>query len=1604
MISFLFLLLCQYANAQLLKNDTHLSVENIEVVERRDQFSLEIRFKKTEKKNLLLNLFDYGKKNGEPATIDIDENLAKAVIKISPEIPFTLSPLPQGVILVGNFLPQTDYTINISDQLKDKSGISLRANYSRTIHIEDYKPQFSFLNKSRFIPPHLQENIAFETINLNEVEISIRQIYTQNIHQLLSSHDSVNDNLSDIIKTDTITIKNHKNKKIKGSFSLENLRPIGQGIFYLEALSNKLKLDSNIVVITELGAILKLGEDQILRIWTIKNTNLKPLQNVEVTLNSESNFKMGQCYTKGSNGYCEIKWTNKNRVPFAITLKKGIDQSYLRLSDLLLSSEEFDKGKRNYFLKNQSNDAFIYSARNLYRAGETIHLAAQVRTLKFEGIKDLSLTWKFFSPDGIQYKEFTTKSSNFGIAHMDLPTNLLNPNGIYTVRLFTGKTLLDSSRFRIESYSPERLIVKLIPEKKIVIEKRKIKFDIQANHLMGSQPVTAQFTASCALEEAFHSIPNHPEYKTGTYTPNGQNPVTVDTVSGVINKGENNFYFCDFTRLLDNLPKTVYKVISKASVAELSSSNQIHESANLIFSSKNSNLGIKAQQNPENNSVNIEGQIFDLDGNVQNENHKIKVELLQIQENWISIQHENASNWKLIETINPKSISKTLEAKDGAFQVKLIPPLEWRKWIVRATDLQTKMITELPLDSLLSTSETAHFEHIDIKVNKTGLQTGEKFKVTLIPPFKGELIVGLESFKIIEQKWIHIDKTQAIELEFKTPDVSPNFYITALLLKEPISKNNRLITNRAWAAKSIQVIPKKNTLNIQIATPTVINSLSELQIKISNSEKTESEYSVALVDEELLAASEFQLPNPLQHFFDSRKLNAKTFESLNSLTNKTQSEESITTEKDILGSINKHNQHLVHFWYPLIKSDKKGKAELKVKIPNFIGKFKLFIVGSAHHLMGSHESAIEVRDNLNIQTQNPSFFTVNDKTNFNLKLTNLTKSDIPITVNIGTLGPLQLEKTQFSETVKASTVSQLSSIAQVLDYPQPISIDISSGSIEISSGSLKSDKNWQEKIVVPTYTNGVEQYLQFDTSVDDKLDLITALPPIWKKNFLKIHLSLSNIPFIGAFSHLSKLWNYPYGNLEQTVSKILPLISNNDLLGLSEGLDPKIIAPEVHDKIQNTLDKIVSQQTLDGGFAFWPSENTSHPWATAYATLALTEANLSNYLISTYAFNKALNYLQKLVEASAPQWQWYENENPELSLALYVLAKNKKNISKELKAISINMSRLNQKISEAFGYENLFLLAATAKLTGENELLNKIIGNKTFAKKLFSQNFLEKSFSTKSFWSSIRMDGLRLNMLLEHWPEHPAIITLIQRLTHTLSQPKSFFSSQDLSWSLFALSNRLRNFKIDPQLQKNIELQFNGKKFKAHFYVRGIPVWYFSGDELLSSSFQFPELEKTKLTFHTKVSGFTMGPPPSLSPITVERAYLLPNGDEADETELKIGDQVIVELRIFNPRSIRFRSVALIDRIPTGFSIDSPRANSEASPWMNKKILHADYYDIIENQLQIFGEITETERFYYYQVRATYPGKFKAPSAKVELMYIPESFDFSSEAAIGVTQ
>ena len=80
-----------------------------------------------------------------------------------------------------------------------------------------------------------------------------------------------------------------------------------------------------------------------------------------------------------------------------------------------------------------------------------------------------------------------------------------------------------------------------------------------------------------------------------------------------------------------------------------------------------------------------------------------------------------------------------------------------------------------------------------------------------------------------------------------------------------------------------------------------------------------------------------------------------------------------------------------------------------------------------------------------------------------------------------------------------------------------------------------------------------------------------------------VSVALSRTPGIDVPGLLRALDKYPYGCLEQTTSRALPLLYYNDvaLLGYGPG-DPKI-----GDRVQDAIYRIVDMQISDGSFGMW---------------------------------------------------------------------------------------------------------------------------------------------------------------------------------------------------------------------------------------------------------------------------------------------------------------------------------------------------------------------------------------------------------------------------------
>lgn len=138
-----------------------------------------------------------------------------------------------------------------------------------------------------------------------------------------------------------------------------------------------------------------------------------------------------------------------------------------------------------------------------------------------------------------------------------------------------------------------------------------------------------------------------------------------------------------------------------------------------------------------------------------------------------------------------------------------------------------------------------------------------------------------------------------------------------------------------------------------------------------------------------------------------------------------------------------------------------------------------------------------------------------------------------------------------------------------------------------------------------------------------KTDLLRALAG-WLPTELKTRILVGSVPGISRLAHLRHLLTYPYGCIEQTSSQLLPLTRLEALLLL---LGHEVTPAEIRNRVQAGVARLVSIQTGDGGFAYWPGAMSSDEWGSVYATFVLLEAREAGDTVPAGVLDGALGYL-----------------------------------------------------------------------------------------------------------------------------------------------------------------------------------------------------------------------------------------------------------------------------------------------------------------------------------------------------------------------------------------
>ncbi len=138
--------------------------------------------------------------------------------------------------------------------------------------------------------------------------------------------------------------------------------------------------------------------------------------------------------------------------------------------------------------------------------------------------------------------------------------------------------------------------------------------------------------------------------------------------------------------------------------------------------------------------------------------------------------------------------------------------------------------------------------------------------------------------------------------------------------------------------------------------------------------------------------------------------------------------------------------------------------------------------------------------------------------------------------------------------------------------------------------------------------------------------------------------------------------------------------------------------------------------------------------------------------------------------------------------------------------------------------------------------------------------------------------------------------------------------------------------------------------------------------------------------------------------LRVRRTFL--NRDGEPVTTFRQNDLLVVRLTLTSTTGVRVENVVVTDLLPAGFEIENPRLSASADrgvrdmPWI-KNPTQPDHFDVRDDRINFFTTADDTQRQFYYQVRAVSKGKFVLGPVSADAMY---SADYRSYSGAGTVQ
>lgn len=1475
-----------------------------------------------------------------------------------------------GVDVLGEWVAEQAYRVQISAGLRDQFDLMVAEKaINWNVNQAPRRSGVGFASEEPYYFPRRQMGpLSLQARNLEKATVTLYQLFPSNVVKALDylekgkAASTFGYEFARKVAEMPVTFENKKDVLQTVPVPMDGFMPEGKkGIYGLAVQPGYDYYNTKIVVWTDIGVLAHWQEDQLL-VYAHNLWNLAPLADAKVTLYSAKHQVMGEV-TTGPDGVARLAdWDQELGRPRVVIVESADDFTFLPLNERSDDPVAYSDGMPAY---TKGYDAFLYMDRNLYRPGETMHLRWLVRQADGSPLKDAPMRLRVVDANGNE-KEFTNPLSAWGSGSLDLETTNEWLTGAYTVDLWVpGADMpLTSQTFNVEDFVPQRIAVTATAGAPWWLPGDTHPVTINAEQLSGGPARERKTSAAVILEKGTWKPEGWSEYVFTNEAPyNGDLKELGEATTDGLGQAGFTFKWQPGKELTFPVEATI-----RGEVFEAGGRGVAGRTTAFLFPAPDV-LGLAVASGAKANTVDIAVAAVRPDG-APSALDSVEVTLEKKEWSYYvrRFDSHNEANWTE-GFVKVKTETVPLKGGKGAVALPFKSDYgTYRVRVHRADSRQFASVSFWSNNGQAQVMDGSRPSLIKLTPDKPAYVLGETASVRIESPFDGNAIVVLQGGTIDQAVTVPIAQGAGVfTLPLEARHV-PNIWLEATVI-HPVEPGTPLTYPYAsFAMVNIPVSDPSKALAINFPSlPTVIRPLTQLDVNLTvagaDGLPVASEVTLALVDEGIHQILQYQNPDPAAWFMRARRPDfrrahyydqvAYDFQGAkiggDGLLRKRLGEDDATIGDNWIQPL--------ALWSGTVETDATGAAKISMAVPEFNGKVRLVAVATTGDRAGSQAANVTVRRPVILRTSLPRFAGPGDTFAATVNLQNMLDTPIKVTLKSSASAPVMMANSE-------KVVELAAGAESVFTLPAGAGDVTGSGKIHFALSAVDGAGTVVEEFTVdtPLMIQSPSVY-----QVRSELAVIPAgesrefVNTEFKENsVLESSLSATPNPLARLRKALDYVIGYPYGCVEQTTSRCLPLF----LLGqAAANAGNELDAQQFQQFIQAGIDRLLAMQTRNGGLGYWPGATESSIYGSIYGAHFLALARQDGaFQVPDDKFQALMTYLKERVPLDPKDGP---RDLYNYAYACYVRALGQDPTVME------SVNNMDSFSVPTAARQWLALAGITATGNAKQAV--------SYLLKRPSEPYTAREQSG-SLNSPIRNDAITLMTQMAVGLDATVVQPQAEKLLRYLEGHR--YSTQEAAFVVTALSAYLRSYSGDLTTAHASFLSPGGTaEEKGDFQYR----YKHTGP---GGKFAVTNSGKTPLYVHFNTAGILVNPDVQAASNGIKLARRL-EGKEgpADPADLKHGENYLVSLEITCDQT--FENVVLADLLPGGLEIENPRLDGAAlAAWKKKDGVLSNFLEMRDDRMiAAFDRLeTGTHRFYYV-VRAVTPGTFQHPGANAECMY-----------------